>query len=142
MNKKIDVKKKQEYYTQALPLLVTFTDKNHKEFKTLHYRWVENAMSRSLFHALSCKPGTVITISHQVTSLWIASITIKVGGKFIIDSIWDQTNELDEFKKSGQEKDNVNQSSRGKRSESLGTSVSGSKRIGTAKSGSNSRAIH
>lgn len=142
MNKKIDVKKKKEYYTQALPLLVTFTDKNHKEFKTLHYRWVENAMSRSLFHALSCKPGTVITISHQVTSLWIASITIKVGGKFIIDSIWDQTNELDEFKKSGQEKDNVSQSSRGKRSESLGASVPGSKRIGTAKSGSNSRAIH
>lgn len=119
MNKKIDVKKKKEYYTQALPLLVTFTDKNHKEFKTLHYRWVENAMSRSLFHALSCKPGTVITISHQVTSLWIASITIKVGGKFSIDSIWDQTNELDEFKKSSQEKEPVVKSSRRKNNEAL-----------------------
>ena len=119
MNKKIDVKKKKEYYTQALPLLVTFTDKNHKEFKTLHYRWVENAMSRSLFHALSCKPGTVITISHQVTSLWIASITIKVGGKFSIDSIWDQTNELDEFKKSSQEKEPAVKPSRRKNNEAL-----------------------
>ena len=119
MNKKIDVKKKKEYYTQALPLLVTFTDKNHKEFKTLHYRWVENAMSRSLFHALSCKPGTVITISHQVTSLWIASITIKVGGKFSIDSIWDQTNELDEFKKSAQEKEPAVKPSRRKNNEAL-----------------------
>lgn len=142
MNKKIDVKKKHEYYTQALPLLVTFTDKNHKEFKTLHYRWVENAMSRSLFHALACKPGTVITISHQVTSLWIASITIKAGGKFIIDSIWDQTTALDEFKKPSQEKDNVSQSSRRQHSESLGTSIPGSKRVGTTKSGTNSRAVH
>ena len=138
MNKKIDVK----YYSTALPLKVTFTDKKHKEFKILHFRWIENAMSRCVFHGLFCEPGTVITISHAVSGMWIASITIKVGGKFIIDSIWDQTNELDEFKKSGQEKDNVNQSSHGKRSESLGTSVSGSKRIGTAKSGSNSRAIH
>lgn len=142
MNKKIDVKKKKEYYTQALPLLVTFTDKNHKEFKTLHFRWVENAMSRSLFHALSCKPGTVITISHQVTSLWIASITVKVNGKFAIDSIWDQTDALNEFKKPVQEKDNAARISHSQHSGSAGTSLRSGGRVGAGKTRASSRAIH
>jgi len=64
MNKKIDVK----YYSTALPLVATFTDKKHKEFKKLHFRWIENAMSRCVFHGLFCKPGDVITISHAVSS--------------------------------------------------------------------------
>ncbi len=138
MNKKIDVK----YYSTALPLVATFTDKKHKEFKKLHFRWIENAMSRCVFHGLFCKPGDVITISHAVSSMWIASIKIKVGGKFDIDSIWDQKEVVDELMKPSEEKENGKSSS----SRADGDSLRANQRNGTGARTtypcSRARAIH
>lgn len=142
MNKKIDLKKKQEYYSTALPLKVTFTDKKHKEFKTLHFRWIENAMSRCVFHGLFCEPGTVITISHAVSSMWIASIKIKVGGKFDIDSIWDQKEVVGELMKPSQEKESAKSSSSRQRNDPLRTDVSGRATTGTSRTRSSAGTIH
>ncbi len=138
MNKKIDVK----YYSTALPLVATFTDKKHKEFKKLHFRWIENAMSRCVFHGLFCKPGDVITISHAVSSMWIASIKIKVGGKFDIDSIWDQKEVVDELMKPSQEKENAKPSSSRQRNDPVRTDVPGRARTGTSCTRSSAGTVH
>ncbi len=138
MNKKIDVK----YYSTALPLVATFTDKKHKEFKKLHFRWIENAMSRCVFHGLFCKPGDVITISHAVSSMWIASIKIKVGGKFDIDSIWDQKEVVDELMKPSEEKDNAKSPSSRQRNDQIRTGVSGRARTGTSGTRSSAGIVH
>lgn len=125
-----------KYFSSVLPILVIFYNRNKKEYRRLHFRWIKNAISRSMFHAMDCSPGDVIEMSHADTGMWLSTIKVHAGANYSIKSAWDKQEQIQDLIKVEVKNENDERGHK-KQSNELGRRKQPSR--GTGKS---ARAIH
>ena len=78
-----------ELYSVPRPFVATLYNRKKHELRSYHFKFLSTALVKMIVRVRRLEPGTVVEITHAVTSKQLATIKVRVNGRLETDGLWD-----------------------------------------------------